>query len=115
MMRWSIKQLTQLRIDGKDLQEIKDMYWEQQAAMRVDGEISSLFKQIKCIRKECVLFQDLFSLYSEIIMRNLEGYKGIKVGEHNLRYTDDTVLIAEKKEFLQLLDTAEYESTKKGL
>ena len=36
-----IRQLTQLKIDGKDLWVIKNMYWEQTAAMQVDGEISS--------------------------------------------------------------------------
>ncbi|GFN77568.1 craniofacial development protein 2-like protein [Plakobranchus ocellatus] len=49
---------------------------------------------------------DLFSLYSEIIMRNLENHPGIKVGKqnmNNLRYADDTVLIAENKEDLQKL------------
>ena len=37
-----------------------------------------------------MLFEDLFSLYNEIIMRNLEGYSGVKVGRHNInnwRYT----------------------------
>ena len=33
-----IKELTKLRIDGKDLRIIKNMYWEQTAAMRVEGE-----------------------------------------------------------------------------
>ena len=36
-----IRQLTQLKIDGKDLCVIKNMYWEQTAAMQVDGETSS--------------------------------------------------------------------------
>ena len=36
-----IRQLTQLKIDGKNLRVIKNMYWEQTAAMQVDGEISS--------------------------------------------------------------------------
>ena len=36
-----IRQLTQLKIDGKDLWVIKIMYWEQTAAMQVDGEVSS--------------------------------------------------------------------------
>ncbi|GFO05913.1 craniofacial development protein 2 [Plakobranchus ocellatus] len=62
---------------------------------------------------------DLFSLYSEIIMRNLENHPGIKVelrqNINNLRYADDTVLIAENKEDLQkLLNIVEEESRKKG-
>ena len=55
--------------------------------------------------KECVLSPDLFSLQSEKIMPNLEGYLGIKVGGHNinnLRYVGDSALSAENKEDLQL-------------
>ena len=65
------------------------MYWEQTAAMQVDGEISSL-KKIKCgVTQGHVLSPDLFSPYNDIIMQSLEGYPRIKVGGHNvhnLRY-----------------------------
>ena len=76
-------------------------------AMQVDGEISSLIKKKKkCgVRQGYVLSTDLYYQYNEIIMQNLEGYPGTKVGEHNLNnltFTDDTVLIAENKEDLQL-------------
>ena len=101
-----------MKIDGKDLQVIKNLYWEQATAMRVDGEMS-LFKKIKHgVRQGCVLSPDLFSLYSENIM--LGGYPGMKVGGYNvkkLRYADDILLIAEnnkKKNNLQrLLDIVE--------
>ena len=94
------------------------MYWEQTAATRVYGEISS-FKKIKHgVSQGCVLSPDLSFLYSEICMQNLEGYPGIKVEGHNvnnLRYADDTVLIAENKDDLQqLLDIVEEEISKKG-
>ena len=68
-----IKELRKLRIDGKDLRIIKNMYWEQTAAMRVEGEISAFQKIKRGVRQGCVLSPDLFSLYSEIIMRNIEG------------------------------------------
>ena len=41
-----LKQLKQLRVDGKDLRLIKNMYWEQAAAVRVDNDTSS-FQKIK--------------------------------------------------------------------
>ena len=72
-----IKELTKLRIDGKDLRIIKNMDWEQTAAMRVEGEISAFRKIKRGVRQGCVLSPDLFSLYSEIIMRNIEGQPGI--------------------------------------
>ncbi|GFO12851.1 retrovirus-related pol polyprotein from type-1 retrotransposable element r2 [Plakobranchus ocellatus] len=87
--------------------------------MRIENKTST-FQDIKRgVRQGCVLSPDLFSLYSEIIMRNLENHPGIKVGGqniNNLRYADDTVLIAENKEDLQkLLNIVEEENRKKGL
>ena len=114
-----IKELTKLKIDGKDLRIIKNMYWEQTAAMRVEGEISAFQKIKRGVRQGCLLSPDLFSLYSEIIMRNIEGQPGIRVGGHNinnLRYADDTVLISEnEKDLQQLLNIVESKSKEKGL
>ena len=62
---------------------------------------------------------DLFNLYSEMILRNLEDIPGLKVnGENlnNLRHADDTVLMAQSEEQLQtLLNTVVLESEKMGL
>ena len=68
----------------------------------------------------CGVRQDILSLYSEMIMGNLEEYSGIKVGGHNinnLRCADDTVLISEnyKEDLQQLLDIVEGENRKKRL
>ncbi|GFR77827.1 endonuclease-reverse transcriptase [Elysia marginata] len=114
-----IMQFEQLNIDGKDFRIIKNIYWEQTAAMRVGNETSSFQRIKRGVRQGCVLSPDLFSLYSEIIMQNLENCPGIKVGGYNvnnIRYADDTVLIAENKDDLQkLLNIVEEESRKKGL
>ena len=63
----------------------------------------------------CVLSPDFFSPYSEIMMRNLEGYPGLhKV--NNVSYADDTVLIPKNKEdFQPFLDIIEEKSRKKWL
>ena len=114
-----LKQLKQLRVGGKDLRVIKNKCWEQSAAVRVDNDTSSFQKIKRGGRQDCVLSPDRFNLYSEVIMRNLEEYPGIKVGGknvNNLRYADDTVLIAENEKDLQaLLDIIERESLKNGL
>ncbi|GFS12153.1 endonuclease-reverse transcriptase [Elysia marginata] len=114
-----IMQLEQLNIDGKDFRIIKNMHWEQTAAMRVGNETSSFQRIKRGVRQGCVLSPDLFSLHSEIIMQNLENCPLIKVGGYNvnnIRYADDTVLIAENKDDLQkLLNIVEEESRKKGL
>ena len=85
-----IAQLTLLKIDRKRSTSIQKHPLEQTAAMRFDREISSFKKKMKRgTRPGCVLSPDLSPLYSEIIMRSVKGYPGIKVGGHNvnnLRY-----------------------------
>ena len=111
--------LEALNIDGKDLRIIKNMYWEQTAAIRIKNEISEFIQIKRGVRQGCVLSPDLFSLYSENIMRHVKEMPGISIGGHNvnnLRYADDTVLIAEDEEHLQtLLDVIVKESEKLGL
>ena len=68
--------------------------------------IGRSFQENKAFCQRCVLFPYLFSLYSEIIIRNLEGYLGIKVGGgHNVN----------KEDLQQLLDIVAEENRKKGL
>ncbi|GFS15866.1 endonuclease-reverse transcriptase [Elysia marginata] len=114
-----IKQLKQLLVDGKDLRIIKKIYWQQTAAVRIENETSPFQIIMRGVRQGCVLSPDLFNLYSETILRNLDEYPGIRIGGrmiNNLRYADDTVLIAENKEDLQkLIDIAATESKRMGL
>ena len=108
-----------LNIDGKDLRTIKNKYREQEASIRVQNEESKCTKIIRGVRQGCVLSPDLFSLYSEIILRNINDMPGIKIGGRNVsnrRYADDTVLIAENEQDLQkLVTTVVEESNKLGL
>ncbi|GFO06926.1 endonuclease-reverse transcriptase [Plakobranchus ocellatus] len=111
--------LEKLDIDGKDLRVIRNLYWDQTASVRIEGGHSD-FKPIKRgVRQGCVMSPDLFNLYSEITLRNLDGITGLKInGENlnNLRYADDTVLKAEPgKQLQKLLDTVVLESEKMGL
>ncbi|GFS12865.1 endonuclease-reverse transcriptase [Elysia marginata] len=102
----------------KDLRIIKNIYWEHTAAMRVDGETSTNQKTKRGVRQGCVLSLDLFSLYSELIMRNIDGLRGHTGGHiiNNLRYADDIVLIAENARDLQrLLDIVREKSKNRGL
>ena len=60
----------------------------------------------KGVRQGCILSPYLFNLYSEYIMRRvgLEDEKGIKIGGrniNNLRYADDTTILAERKRDLE--------------
>ena len=89
--------LDNLDIDGKDLRIVRNLYWEQSAAVRIGGDLSEYRPIQRGVRQGCVLSPDLFNIYSEVILRKLD-YPGLKVnGENinNIRYADDTVLIAE--------------------
>ena len=111
--------LEHLNIDGKDLRIIKNLYWQQTAAIKVGNEIGPYQQITTGVRQGCVLSPHLFSLYSEIIMRSIEDMPGTLVGGYNinnLRYADDTVLIAESEKDLQsLVDKVRQESALKGL
>ena len=90
--------LLRLSCDGKDLRVIRNLYWEQEAAIRVDNDCSEYRPICRGVRQGCVFSPDLFNIYSEMILRNIEQHEGVKVGGHNinnLRYADDTVLIAD--------------------
>ena len=74
------------------------------------------------IRRNCVVKACLFNFYAEYIMRNAgleEAQAGIKIAGrniNNLRYADDTTLMAESKEELKrLLMKVKEESEKVGL
>ena len=56
-----IDMLQSLNVDGKDLQIVKNIYWEQTAAIRVGTEVSKFQHIKKDVRQGCVLSPDLFS------------------------------------------------------
>ena len=73
--------------------------------MNMHGLLWYNLKQIgKGVRQGCILSPCLFNLYAEYIMRNAaleEAQVGIKIAVrniNNLRYADDTTLMAESEE-----------------
>ena len=58
------------------------------------------------VRQGCVASPHLFALYTEMIMREIEDMEGFRIGGkvvNNLRYADDTVILAESEQQLQQL------------
>ena len=83
---------------------------------------SDLFKIGKGVRQGCILSPCLFNLYAEYIMQNArlgESQAGIKISGRNIsniRYADDTTLMAESEEELKsILLKVKEESEKSGL
>ena len=72
-------------------------------------EATDWFQTGKGVRQRCILSPCLFNFYAEYIMRNAgleEAQAGIKItgrNINNLRYADDTTLMAESEEELRSL------------
>ena len=80
------------------------MYAGQEATVRIGYETTDWFQIEKGIHQACILPPCLFNLYAEYIMQNSgmdEAQAGIKIAGrniNNLRYADDTTLMAESEE-----------------
>ena len=78
----------------------------QEATVRTGHGTIDWFQIQKGVRQGCILSPCLFNLYAEYIMRNAgldEAQAGIKIAGrniNNLRYADNTTLMAESKEEL---------------
>ena len=96
--------LKQIGVDGKDLRLIKNIYEMQRVALQLGGEPMDWIDIKRGVRQGCVMSPDLFNIFAEFIMRNIEE-DGIRVGGkniNNIRYADDTVLIADSEEKLKI-------------
>ena len=93
----------------------------QEATVRTGHGTTDWFQIGKGVRQGCILSQCLFNLYAEYIMRNAgldEAQAGIKIARRNisnLRYADDTILMAESEELKSLLMKVKEERDKVGL
>ena len=101
---------------------LRNLYAGQEATFRSGHGTIDWFQIGKGVRQGCVLSSCLFNLYEEHIMRNAgleEAQAGIKIAgrnTNNLRYADDTTLMAESEEELKsLLMKVKEESENVGL
>ena len=101
---------------------LRNLYAGQEAAVRTGHGTTDWFQIGKGVRKGCIFLPCLFNLYAEYIMINAgleEAQAGIKIAgrnTNNLRYADDTTLMAESEEALKsLLIKVKEESEKVGL
>ena len=101
---------------------LRNLYAGQEAAVRTRHGTMDWFQIGKGVRQGCILSPCLFNLYAECIMRNAgleEAQVGIKIARrnvNNLRYVDDTTLMAASEEEIKsLLMKVKEESEKVGL
>ena len=101
---------------------LRNLYAGPKAAVRTGHGTTDWFQIEKGVCQGCILSPCLFNFYAEYIMRNTgldEAQTGIKIAGrniNNLRYADDTTLMAESKEEPKsLLIKVKEESEKVGL
>ena len=100
---------------------LRNLYAGQEASVRTGHGTTDGFQIGKGERQACILSPSLFNLYAEYFMRNAgldDAQSGIKIAGrniNNLRYADDTTLMAESEEELKsLLMKVKVESEKVG-
>ena len=104
---WKI--LKEMGVPGHLISLLRNLYAGQEATVRTRHETMDWFKLGKGVSQSCILSPCLFNLYAEYIMRNAGSTAGwstarIKIAGryiNNIRYADDTTLMAESKEELK--------------
>ena len=101
---------------------LRNLYAGQEATVRTGHGTTDWFQIGKGVHQGCILSPCLFNSYAEYIMRNAGldevqvGFKTARRNINNLRYADDTTLMAESEEELKtLLMSVNEESEKVGL
>ena len=83
---------------------MRNLYAGKEATVRTGHGTTDWFQTGKGVHEGCILSPCLFNFYAEYIMRNVgleEAQAGIKIAGrniNNLRYADDTTLMAESEE-----------------
>ena len=99
---------------------LRNLFAGQEATVRIGHGTTDWFQIGKGIHQGCILSPCLFNLYAEYLMQNAtldEAQAGIKIARrniNNLRYADDTTLMAEREEKNLLMKVKE-KSEKAGL
>ena len=99
---------------------LRNLYAGQEATVRTGHGRTHWFQTERGVHQGCILSPCLFNLHAEYIIRNTElneAQAGIKISGrniNNLRYADDTTLMAQSEELKNLLMKVKEESEKVG-
>lgn len=108
-------------LDTRDIRIIGNLYWHQKAAVKVEDTLTTDIDICRGVRQGCILSPILFNIYSEAIFRDAleEENEGIIINGqtiNNIRYADDTVILADSMNKLQhLMDKVNTACKDKGL
>ena len=89
--------LSEIGVYEKDIHVIRNLYWKQTASVRIMNELSDETGIQRGVRQGCLASPTLLNVYTEHIFRRIINMKGVNVGGkhyNNLRYADDTALLA---------------------
>ena len=101
-----IEKLRRLGVDAADLRVLNNLYWVQSAVVIIGEDRIGWVEIQRGIRQGCVQSPDLFLLYSQAVIEEQDNMDGVGFGGvniNNIRYADDTVLMADTEEKLQML------------
>ena len=104
---WQI--MKKMGVNGQIIRPIRKLYQNQEAAVRVESELSEWFNIKKGMRQGCPISLVCFNFYLEEVMRRTAdemSWVGMRISGkylNNLRFADDVVLIATSPERLQTL------------
>ena len=107
----TVENLKEMGILGHLTCLLRNLYSGQEATVRTGHGTTDWFQIGKGLRQGYMLSSCVFNLYAEYIMRNAgldEAQAGIKIAGrniNNLRYADDTILMAESKELKRLVES----------
>jgi hypothetical protein len=98
---------------------IQNLYINQTATVRWEGEHSTPFQLLKGVTQGCILSPHLFNIYTEAVMREAEiESMGINIGGRdvsNLRYADDATLCSDTQEKMEQITRKVNEAGKNRL
>ena len=103
------KRLKEMGVPDHHTCLLRNLYAHEEATVRTGHRTTDWFQIEKGVRQNCVFSRCLFNLYTEYILRNTgrdEAQAGIKIAGrniNNLKYADDTTLMAESKEEPKIL------------
>ena len=97
--------LSKAGVPDKEINIIKNLYLQQKATVRYENETSQEITIKRGVRRGCILSPYLFNIYTEYLIREaLEDENGINTNGQNItniRYVDDTIILAESEQQLQ--------------